>query len=277
MKYLLISLCVAAVTLLGLYVQPVYAGAWVPALGSGYHKLAFNYFEANELFGPDDDFENFTSESITYYFEAGIGNDFALFGSLPLQDLSQRIGGVQTESFGVGDVELGLRKQWVSDPFVLSTSFTFKAPYFYDENAALPRGNGQEDYELRILFGKSLGEYGYFGVEGGYRFRTDDPSDEIRYLFEYGIGFGDNFYARTKLDGILSANNASATTLPSGNLSVPPQFDLGKLELTAGWNFGKPRPRTEGRWGMEFTWTRDLYGEDTLKGNTYQIGLTFVH
>lgn len=277
MKNLQTGLYVALVALSGFFIQSAYAGAWVPEKGSGYHKLAFNYFEADELFGPDGDFEEFTSESITYYFEFGLGNEFGLFGSLPLQDLRQRIGGVQTESFGVGDVELGLRKQWQAEPFVLSTSFTFKAPYFYDENAALPRGNGQEDYELRVLIGKSLGVYGYFGVEGGYRFRTDEPSDEIRYLLEYGVGFGDNFYARTKLDGLLSANNASETTLPGGNLSVPPQFDLGKLELTVGWNFGKPRPRAEGRWGAEFTWTRDLYGEDTLKGNTYQIGLTYVH
>lgn len=275
MRTFIIKLCVTSTVLCGFFTQSVFAGAWVPAVGSSYQKLAFNYFEADDFFGENDGFDEFTSESLTYYFETGIFENAALFGSLPLQDLRQRISGETTNSFGLGDIELGIRYQWQAEPFVLSTSFTFKAPYFYDDNASLPRGNGQEDFEGRILIGKSLGQFGYFGLEGGYRLRTDEPSDEIRYLIEYGFGVGDNLYFRTKLDGIQSVNNASDVFDNSGNLSVPAQFDLGKLELTTGWNFGSTG-RSGGRWGTEFTYTRDLYGDNTLQGNTFQIGLTYV-
>ena len=271
MQNFIIKLTATGIIICSLFTQLASAGAWVPAVGSSYQKFALNYFEADNFFGENDEFEEFTSESATYYFEAGIFDNVALFGSLPLQDLRQRTGGNTTQSFGIGDVELGVRYQWQAEPFVVSTSFTFKAPYFYDENAELPRGNGQEDFEGRLLIGKSLGRFGYFGLEGGYRLRTDDPSDELRYLVEYGFGVGDNLYFRTKLDGIQSVNNASEIFDGSGNLSVPAQFDLGKLELTTGWNFG-----SGSRWGTEFTYTRDLFGDNTLQGNTFQIGLTYV-
>lgn len=254
-----------------------FAGAWVPSVGSGYQKFALNYFEADDFFGENDEFESFESEFISYYFEVGVAKDLAVFGSLPLQDLSQTIGGQETSSFGLGDVELGLRYNLINGPFVLSTAFTFKAPYFYDEDAELPRGNGQEDFEGRLLFGKSLNEYGYFGIEAGYRFRTDDPSDEFRYLIEYGFNATENLYFRTKLDGIQAIGNATVSEDIFGNLSTPVQFDLGRLELTTGWNFGKPRSAGSSRWGLEFTYTRDLYGNNTLQGNTFQVGLTYVN
>jgi len=124
----------------------------------------------------------------------------------------------------------------------------------------------------KILVGKSLGRLGYFGLELGYRFRTDAPSDEIRYLIEYGVSLNDNLYLRAKLDGIESANNADTLFTTGGNLSRTLEFDVGKLELTAGWNFGNPNDN--GRWGAEFTYTDDVYGDNTLEGDGFQLALT---
>ena len=63
--------------------------------------------------------------------------------------------------------------------------------------------------------------YGYIGAEAGYRFRSEDPSDEYRYLLEYGISAGDNLYFRTKLDGTESAGNGKQQSGGAdSNLSV---------------------------------------------------------
>ncbi|UTW44421.1 hypothetical protein KFE80_08430 [bacterium SCSIO 12696] len=258
--------------------QMAHAGAWVGEKGSGYHKIAYNAFDADDFFGDNDGFENFQNDSISYYFETGLGNKLALFGSLSLQDLEQTISGQETSSSGLSDLELGLRYSLVdSSAYVLSAAFTFKAPYLYDEDDDLPRGNGQEDYEGRLLFGKSLNKYGYFGAELGYRLRSGTPSDEIRYLLEYGFNATENLYFRTKLDGTESANNASVFLNNNGNLSTPQEFDLGKWELTAGWNFGKPGRYGRGKYGIEFTYTKDVYGDNTLDGETFQIGITYSH
>ncbi|MEM7412697.1 MAG: hypothetical protein AAF430_20870 [Myxococcota bacterium] len=253
-----------------------HAGAWVPEPGSGYHKVSVNHFRSDDFFGSRPGFEEFRSTGVTYYGEVGVLPRLALFSSVPITRLRQVQDGTRTESSGVADVDVGARVNLLEEPVVLSAAFLFKAPYFYDEDARLPRGNGQEDYEPRLLLGKSLGRFGYFGLEAAYRFRADDPSDEFRYLVEYGVGLGENLYFRSKLDGIQSIENADVDSQVPGNPALNPEFDLGRLELTTGWNFGSPQ-KGKGRWGMEFTYTPDLYGDNTLRGQRFEFGVTFSH
>jgi hypothetical protein len=272
------KLIVATSALVALsFSQATLAGAWVAAKDSGYGKLSLNTYSADEFEGVSPNFGEFNSSNMTYYGEYGLGSNFALYGSVTYQWLEQQDNvGNEVTSNGLGDTEIGVRYQWQAEPFVLSTSLLVKLPYLYDENDALPRGNGQEDIEFRVLVGKSLYPYGYFGVEAGYRLRTDAPSDEYRYLLEYGIDFNENAYFRTKLDGILSANNAdeiSSSNEQVGNLTLLPEFDLGKVELTVGYNFGRPNKK---RWGLEFTYTKEVYGENTLQGDGFQLALTRV-
>jgi len=272
------KLIVATSALVALsFSQATLAGAWVAAKDSGYGKLSLNTYSADEFEGDSPNFGEFNSSNVTYYGEYGLGSNFALYGSVTYQWLEQQDNvGNEVTSNGLGDTEIGVRYQWQAEPFVLSTSLLVKLPYLYDEDDALPRGNGQEDIEFRVLVGKSLYPYGYFGVEAGYRLRTDAPSDEYRYLLEYGIDFNENAYFRTKLDGILSANNAdeiSSSNEQVGNLTLLPEFDLGKVELTVGYNFGRPNKK---RWGLEFTYTKEVYGENTLQGDGFQLALTRV-
>ncbi|MFT5085115.1 MAG: hypothetical protein ACI9Y1_003172 [Lentisphaeria bacterium] len=253
------------------------AGAWVPAEGAGYAKVGLQNYTADDLFDENADFKEFSGQNISFYGEYGFGNKIAIYGSLLYQDIEQKNAQNETlNSAGIGDAEVGVRYQWVDSSYVLSTSLLVKLPYFYDENDDLPRGNGQEDYELRALFGKSLYPYGYFGAEFGYRLRAGAPSDEYRYILEYGFSANENLYFRTKLDGVASANNADSVDIGMSNLSLGPQFDLGKLELTAGWNLGQPAKDDQGRWGMEATYTKELYGEGTLKGEGIQLAITRV-
>ena len=257
---------------LGLILIPTLAnaGAWVPEQGEGYAKFAYTAYSANDRFGSNDPVD-FEGNNTSYYGEYGIGGNLGLYWSFIYQDIEQTVDGNTTSNSGLSDVELGARYQWFSEPFVFSTSFLAKLPYLYDEEDELPLGNGQEDFEVRALIGKGLSRFGYFGIEVGYRLRTDEPSDEYRYLLEYGFSVNDNLYLRTKLDGIESVGNADSGGV-EGNLSLAPEFDLGKLELTAGWNFGAKNDSE--RWGIEITYTDEIYGTDTLQGDSIQLGLT---
>lgn len=249
------------------------AGAWVGKKGTGYTKLGFATYEADDYHGSNPTFIDFESKSISFYGEFGIGNDFALYGSLLNQSYDQRDSVLgESDASGFADTEIGIKYQWQANPFVVSTSFLIKTPFLYDEEDAL--GNHQTDYEAKILIGKSLNEYGYFGAEFGYRFRDGTPSDEYRYLLEYGFNVNDNLYFRTKLDGILSAENSDAVAVNSDNLSNPFEFDSGKLELTGGWNFDKSSGLKG--FGVEFTYTREIYGDNILKGDRFEIGFTKV-
>jgi len=248
------------------------AGAWVGAEGTGYAKLGFATYSANDYLGTNSTFVDFESKSASLYAEYGLGNQFALYGSILNQSYDQEdTASGKTSASGFGDTEIGIRYQWQANPFVVSTSFLVKTPFLYDADDGL--GNDQTDYEAKMLIGKSLNEYGYFGVEFGYRLRTDDPSDEYRYLIEYGFDITNHLYFRTKLDGILSANNAT-DMVNNGNLSNPLEFDSGKLELTTGWNFDNSSALKG--YGVELTYTREIYGDHILQGNRFELGFTKV-
>jgi hypothetical protein len=249
------------------------AGAWVGAKGTGYAKLGFATYSADDYLGTNPTFVDFESTSASLYAEYGLGNQFALYGSILNQSYDQEdTASGKTSASGFGDTEIGIRYQWQANPFVVSTSFLVKTPFLYDAEDGL--GNNQTDYEAKVLIGKSLNEYGYFGVEFGYRLRADDPSDEYRYLIEYGFDITKDLYFRTKLDGILSANNAVTNRVNNENLSNPLEFDSGKLELTTGWNFDN-NSALKG-YGVELTYTREIYGDNILQGNRFELGFTKV-
>ena len=261
----------ALFVLLGLFAPMLMAGAWAPGLHRGYMKLGISDYEATDFFGDSNTVKSFEGNNYSLYLEHGITESSALYGRFLFQDISQETtAGVTTSNDGVGDFELGLKTQWTEGPWIFSTVIMAKLPWLYDEDDPLPLGNGQEDYEARVLWGKSLYPYGYLGIEAGYRYRSSDPADEFRYLIEYGASFNKNLYFITKLDGISSVG--SSQNIANTNLSATPEFDLGKFELTLGWQFeGEGDDR---HWGVEFTFNGDMFGDSTLDGGGFQIGLT---
>jgi hypothetical protein len=266
---------IVSVIALSLFV-PSYAsaGAWTAKKGDNYLKGAVNYFETNNRFGPENGFENFQNTNFNVYWEHGIRDDLTFFATGSLTDLENQSNGQETSGSGVGDIDLGLKYRLIDGPVIVSIQGLFKAPYLYDSESELPLGNGQEDFEGKLLFGKSFGDLGYGGLEVGYRIRTEDPVDEFRYLVEYGFDLNDKTYLRTKLDGIHAAGSsdiASDITVPVSqdialNPQLPLEFDLGRLEYTAGYKI------SDG-FAAEITGTTAVYGDNTLKGTNIQLAV----
>lgn len=260
------------------------AGAWTAPQGDTYLKGALNYFETSNRFGDEGTFENFRNSNFNVYYEYGVLDNLTFFATGSLTDLSNTADGVETSGSGVGDVDVGLRYRLIDGPVIVSVQGLFKAPYLYSEDAELPLGNGQEDFEGKLLFGKSFGPAGYGGLEFGYRFRTEAPVDEFRFLAEYGVNASENVYLRTKLDTIFAAGSADITG--QNNLAIidpnilgndalaqlalnpqlPLEFDLGRLEYTAGYKFND-------RLAGEITGTTAIFGENTLSGTNIQVAL----
>ena len=247
-----------------------FAGAWTAPKGDIYAKSAINYFSTTERFGDDNlgGFERFRDVNASFYLEYGIEDNLTFFAATAVKDLRNTANGTSTDNFGIGDVDLGLRYNLIDGPFVFSLQGLFKAPFLYDEDDALPLGNGQIDVEGRALLGKSLGKLGYFGLEAGYRFRADDPIDEFRYLVEYGFDLSKSAYFRTKLDGTLGLGSVNDVVdiANTANPSLPLAFDLGKLEYTVGYKLDK-------KWSVEVTGTSNIYGENTLSGTAVQFAI----
>lgn len=257
--------------------QQATAGAWTQPAGQSYNRLAVNYFYAERNFTDNGDRMSFANDgefydlNLSYYLEYGLSDELTLISSVYYKQIEYEDNSIETRSYGLGDLDLGLKYQLLKLPGgALSLQGLVKIPELYDENDRLPLGNGQYDSELRLLFGQSLSRLfpGYCNVEIGYRWRNEAPSDEFRYLAEVGTNLGHSFYGRIKLDGLLSIGNGETLMDAAGNPTITTEFDLLKLDVTIGYQLTP-------KWGIEAAYTPALTGEFTAAGATYTLALTY--
>lgn len=251
-----------------------FAGAWTQPAGVFYDKFAYNYYYADHTFDSSGDRiktpnrGRFSDHNFSNYFEIGLTDRVTAITSLTYKWLHNSTWTSGQTSHSLGDVELGTRIKLLEGKWgITSTQLIVKIPGLYGSTDSLPLGNGQWDLEARLLYGRSFWPLipGYGNVEAGYRWRAGAPSNEFRYLAEFGMDFTKALYGRAKLDGTLSANNGSNIG-SGGNPTATNNFDLGKLDLAVGYKI-KPS------WGIECAYIRELYGKNTSSGSTFTIAV----
>lgn len=254
-----------------------FAGAWTEKQGAFYEKLSFDYYYAHQMFDtsgtraatPNNG--KFSNYDVSNYFEYGLTDNLTAINALSYKWLRNEDDSAIAKGYGLGDVDLGVRYKFLdSDRIgIVAGQLLMKIPGTYDKTDPLPLGNGQLDVEARVLYGRSLYPMipGYGNVELGYRWRADGPSDEIRYLIEFGVDLSKKIYTRAKLDGTLSVDNGRKADA-SGNPTATNNFDLGKLELTVGC---KITPAL----GVEASYRPDVYGQNTAAGANYSLALYY--
>lgn len=256
--------------------ETCFAGAWTPSKGKIYNRLSSNYYLAKSEFDNDGDRRDFPHNGefrdlyLNNYVEYGITDAITLINSLYFKTIKKHDDIVEQKTWGIGDIDVGGKFRIAERPWgILSSQALFKIPGPYDDDDELPLGNGQIDFEVRLLYGVSLYPRvpGYCNVEIGYRWRFDDPSDEVRYLIEFGMDFTKELYGRVKLDGLYSMDNGKHRD-DSGNPTIANNFDVGKLDMALGVKFQKG-------WGMELGFMPQIYGQNTSSGNTYTLALTY--
>lgn len=246
-----------------------HAGAWTLLQGKMYDKVSVNYYTADP---------NFTDMNLGNYLEYGLTDTLSLINSIYYKQIRNTYDSASTSTTtttttsGIADIEIGLKQRLAEGAYgILSHQALAKIPGLYDKNGELPLGNGQLDMEYRLLYGLSLWRLfpGYANFEAGYRYRAETPSDEFRYLAEVGVNITKQFYARVKLDGIVSMNNADNVADKSGNPTTIYQFDLQKLDTSLGY-------KLTDTWGLEMGYTPTLSGKNAAEGTTYSVGVTYL-
>jgi hypothetical protein len=252
------------------------AGAWTLSKGKIYDKLSLNYYYADDQFDKNGDrlrFDangDFSDINGANYIEYGITDSVTLINSLYFKYIEKDDDLAKTTTYGIGDIDLAMKVKLLEGKAgIFSAQGLVKIPEAYDRHDRVPLGNGQYDVELKLLYGISLWPYlpGYCGVEGGYRWRFSDPADEFRYLVEFGIDLPKDFYGRVKLDGIYSIDNGTHSD-SGGNPTATNNFDLGKLDVTLGYKINPS-------WGVEASYTPEIYGQNTAAGATYTLAVTY--
>ena len=146
-----------------------------------YSRVAYNYYYADknsEAGGSRKELKwngKFKDRNISFYAEYGLTERLTALTSLYYKKIKKEDNYIEMETDGIGDIDLGLKYAiFKGNKGVISVQGLLKIPETYDKKNMLPLGNGQYDYEFRLLLGKSLWPAipGYLNIEIGYRWRA---------------------------------------------------------------------------------------------------------
>lgn len=268
----------ASALLMILFASQCFAGAWTAEKGAMYNKLTINYYSANENFDEDRDRVGFGKNgdfrdlNAGYYLEYGLLDNLTLSGSMSFKSLKYEDDSTINKSSGFSDLDIAAKYRILETKGgVFSVQGLVKIPDTYDKKDAVPMGNGQYDTEIRFLYGHSLHPFlpAYCNVEAGYRFRAEEPADEIRYLLEFGMDFSPRCYGRIKLDGIYGMDNADNKAVISGNPTASLNYELGKLDMAVGYKMDKNT-------AIEFGCRPEIYGKNTSAGVNWSVAYVYL-
>lgn len=255
--------------LIFLFVQDLsFAGAWAQSKGHYYTKLTFIYSKADGLYGIDFP-AKFDDNALYFYGEYGLFNRTSIILSAPTFKQSiNEANGVRgkTTGYSAGDFEFQAKYQFLDKPIVASALIGTKIPAVYDVVDFPPLGNGETDYDAKLLLGLSLYPIpAYLTGDIGYRLRGGEFEDEIQYNFEAGYTFFNKYLVRAVTTGIKS------TKMDAGQSEFL-SFPLSQEQVRIGGGLiYKFSPKIE----FDATYLKTISGSYIPKANELFIGVAF--
>lgn len=211
---------------------PAFGGAWLQPSGSAQLISTLTYYTTQEYFTADGSVSRqprFTKLEESVYAEYGWSDTLTAGGNIGLQYLQQERGSLGRETAaGMGNTELFLRfPLWKDDVSILSLQ-----PMVYlpspQGGAGIAPGSTHTDYELRLLFGHNFGE-GFMDTQLGYRMRTGNAADEMRWDITAGVDISEDLMLLSQLFTVFSVRKDAGQGV---NVANPQDYDLIKLQLS---------------------------------------------
>ena len=139
----------------------VWAGAWTLPRGHAYAEYYYQYFGAKKNFNSEGHSSRKPKHAIfrdirnEWKLEYGLTDWFNLLGSLPYQSSHYRDDNVDLLTTGIGDIHLRTKLRMTEEPLVSSVQFSWKIPGGYDVKESPALGDGQFDFETRLLLSRA--------------------------------------------------------------------------------------------------------------------------
>jgi hypothetical protein len=268
MEKLIRNLAVSIVLIGQLFQTSMFAGAWAQQKGHYYTKLTFIYSKANSLYGINFP-AKFNDYSLYFYVEYGVLDKTTLIVSLPsLKRSVNEANSVRgtTSALVAGDFEIQAKYQFLNKPLVASALIGTKIPTVYKVEDFPPLGNGETDFDAKLLLGASLYPIpAYLTGDIGYRLRGGDFVDEINFNFEAGYTFSNRYLVRLAATGIRGTKDSQGDSNLLGFPLSQKQYRIG------GGIIYKINPNFE----FDFTYLKTIAGNYIPKSNEFFIGLAF--
>ncbi len=177
------------------------AGPWLKKKGESYTQISFSFMKANSLFhisepDPITLHRDVRDHTLSLYSEIGISDKLNLIVYIPMKFVGTKKEISRSNLFAdtlvagslttLGNASLAVKFKLIEEKYVLSTQIKVEAPGLEIETqSGLRTGYDTWTIHPALLFGKS-GNKTFYSAEAGYRFRTNDYSDEFYGNIEYG-------------------------------------------------------------------------------------------
>ncbi|MFT5824105.1 MAG: hypothetical protein ACI8ZM_005371 [Crocinitomix sp.] len=176
-------------------------GGWPQAKGEGFFLLSQRFIAANGYYnnqGVIIGSPNLSAYTTHFYGEFGITDKITGILHSPFVTALSRDAGVDglgnvfnaDQAVGFGDVDLGVKYNFISKPFYLSAELNLginSGDYYGGSTESLHLGDGDFSQLLKVYASKGF-KYGIFAtLFGGINNRTNGFSDEYHYGGELGI------------------------------------------------------------------------------------------
>jgi hypothetical protein len=266
------------------FAQNLFAGAWTQRKDHYYLRLSGFYFNSTafDSNGHRVDYRGngrFTDASAYAYLEYGLSDLVTFVGSVPYKSLwfrkNVRDMKIEAKTTGWGDIYLGLRYLLSDQGTVTSLQGGFKLNTGYQTDTtalglAPPRGDGQNDFELRLLIGQSILRHAaYYNFDLGYRARSGKPVDEVPFACELGVGLGKYGLLIGQIYGVRALSGVEAVSISEqSQTSLNPVEDYVKAHGQLIFHLRK---------GMDIAFMYDnlFTGRNTALGQSFGVALAF--
>lgn len=172
---------------------PVFAGAWTENTGKGQVIAAGTFTRSTRQFDDGGDavpIPRYDKFELNTLIEYGL-TDWLTVMTQPQLMWTGIAAPTDAEASGLGYTDLGARTRlWSDKESVFSAQAFARVPGQHDEDNAAAIGKTDPELDLRALYGRSFtidGRSGFIDAQLGYRFRFDDPPNEVRFDFTFGI------------------------------------------------------------------------------------------
>lgn len=252
----------------------LFAGAWSQKEHEGLTLATYRFYSTDQEFesnGHVRDFANhgeFRKHEWNFYVEYGITPKLTALGNFFLQELEfeNNTNGLDA-NFGFPNQEMGLRYQFTNLP-AQSIQLLVALPGLYEKTKTPLLGNDQVDIEPFYFIGNGLelsGYHTFWELGVGSKFRTEAPSDQLRWLATFGINWSKTWETTLQFEGTHGIGNDQLQTI-GNNITVTTDYTLIKATGTLTYHI-------DDHWSLSAGPTFHIYGENTGAGGGGQISL----
>jgi hypothetical protein len=204
----------AATAALAFLPAPGRAGAWLPGHGEFYTEIRGRLFSSDSYRNVDGERVPlggvYEQRDLISYSEFGWWKRGTFVLGLPATSVTLRdeSGAFEDTETGLADMVVGIRVGLLEGENVLSVEADWKAPLLYDEDLTPSLGDGQEDWTGLLLFGRSIPQVnGFVDLAGGYRYRTQEPADQIVMRADAGFWVGSSLLLTGRYSGAIASGD----------------------------------------------------------------------